>query len=171
MVGKLNVAPEPAPLLSTDPNAWNPFPSAPVAEPIEFIREPAEPSIAMPEVNIDADEAAPDTRLVPDVNAVDDEVRVVRDDSDVDDDDDVAVDASPSSALGVAAKLSGVDNTEPSGVDTAEASGDTVCAPVPAEVPAACVTAAVSPVIPAELVVSGGVVNAVNAVATEEAPA
>lgn len=172
MVGELNVAPEPAPLLSADPNAWNPLPNAPVAEPIEFISEPAEPSIDMPEVSIDADEAVPDTRLVPDVNAVDDEVRVVRDDSgDVDDDVAVAIDASPSSALGVAAEVSGVDNTELSGVVTAEASGDTVCAPVPAEVPAACVTAAASPVIPAELVVSGGVVKAVNVVATEEAPA
>ena len=85
--------PEPTPLLSADPNIWNPLPKALVAEPIEFISEPAEPSIEMPEVDIDADEAAPDARLVPDVSAVDDDVRVVKDDSGDVDDEDVAVDA------------------------------------------------------------------------------
>ncbi len=164
MPGELNAPPEPTPLLNADPNAWNPLPTAPVAEPIEFMSEPAEPSIEMPEVNIDADEAAPDTRLVPDVNAVDDEVTVVRDDSGDVDDDDVAVDASPSSALGIAAEVSGVDNTELSGVDT-------VCMPVPAEVPAACVTAPTSSVTPAGLVVCSGVVKAVNVDAAEDAPA
>jgi len=43
-----------------------------------FISEPAEPSIETPEVAIDTDEAAPETRLVPDVTA-DDDVRVVKD--------------------------------------------------------------------------------------------
>jgi hypothetical protein len=170
MVGELNVAPEPTPLLSADPNAWNPVPNAPVADPIGFMSEPAEPSIEMPEVNIEADEAAPDTRPVPDVTAADDEVTVVKDDS-VDVEDEVAVDASPWSAPGIAAEDSGVDNTELSGVDTAEASGDTVCTPVPAEVPAPCVTAAASPATPPGLVVSTGVVKAVNVDAAEEAPA
>jgi hypothetical protein len=156
-------APEPMPVLSADPKAWNPLPKA-LADPIEFMSEPAEPSIEMPEVDIEADEAAPDTRLVPDVSAVVDEVRVVKDDSgDAEDEDDVAVDASPCSAPGTAAQLSGVD--------AAEVSGDTVCTPVPAEVPAACVTAAASPPNPAGLVVCGGVVNGVNVDATEDEPA
>jgi hypothetical protein len=58
----------------------------------------------------------------------------------------VAAAESPCSALGIAAEVSGVDNTELCGVDTAEVSGDTTSMPVPAEVPAACVTAAASPV-------------------------
>ena len=156
-------APEPQPLLSADPKGWNPLPKALVVDPIEFMSEPAEPSIEMPEVDIDAAEPAPDTRLVPDVIAVDDEVRVVKDDTgDVVDEDNVA---------GIAAEVSGVDSAELNGVDTAEASGDTVCAPVPAEVPAACVTAAASPVTPAGLVVSSGVVNGVTVDAAEAAPA
>ena len=115
----------------------------------------AEPSIEMPEVAIEADEAVPDTRLVPDVSAVDDEVRVVKDDSgDVDDEDNVA---------GIAAEVRGVDS--------AEVSGDTVCAPVPAEVPAACATAAACPPTPAGLVVCSGDVNGVNVDAAEAAPA
>ncbi len=163
-------APEPTEL-SADPNAWNPLPKALVADPIGFMSELAEPSIEMPEVSIDPAEAAPEARLVPDVTAVDDEVRVVKDDSgDVGVADDVAVDANPSTALGIAAELSGVDNTELSGV-IAEASGDTVCTPVPAEVPAACVTAAASPVTPAGLVVSSGIVKAVNVDAADAAPA
>jgi hypothetical protein len=157
-------APEPQPLLSTDPNGWNPLPKVLVVDPIEFMSEPAEPSIEMPEVDIDADEAVPDTRLVPEVSAVDD-VMVVS--GDVVDETEVAADASPWSALGIAAEVSGVDNTELSGVDTA----DTVCTPVPAEVPAACVTAAASPAPPAGLVVSSGVVKAASVDAAEEAPA
>ena len=119
------------------------MPKALVADPIEFMSEPAEPSIEMPEVAIERDEPVPETRLVPDVNAADDDVRVVNNDSgDVDDEDNVA---------GIAAELSGVDS--------AEVSGDTVCAPVPAEVPAACVTAAACPLTPAGLVVSRRDVN------------
>jgi hypothetical protein len=126
----------------------------PVAGPNAFISGPAEPSSEAPEVNIDADEAAPETTLVSDVTAVDD-VRVVRDDSgDVDDEED-SVDASPCRAPGTAAELS----------------GDTVCAPVPAEVPAACVTAAANPANPGEFVVGSGVVNGVNADAADDAPA
>jgi hypothetical protein len=161
-------APEPQPLLSTDPNAWNPLPKVLVVDPIGFISKPAEPSIDMPEVDIDADEAAPDTRLVPEVSAVDD-VMVVS--GDVVDETEVAADASPCSALGIAAEVSGVDNTELNGVDTAEVSGDTICMPVPAEVPAAWVTAVASPAAPAGLVVSSGVVKAVNVDAAEAAPA
>ena len=109
---------------------------------------------------------------MPDVAAVDDVVRVVKDDSDdVEDEDDVAVDASPCRPPGTAAVLSGDDNAELNGVDTAEVSGDTVCAPVPAEVPAACVTAAASPADPAGLVVCSGVVNGVNVDAADAAPA
>ena len=116
--------------------------------------ELAEPSIEMPEVDIDADETAPDTRLVPDVSAVDDDVRVVKDDNGDVDDEDVAVDASPSSALGVAAL-----------------SGDTVCAPVPAEVATACSTVVASPAKPAGLVVCSGAANGVNVDAADDAPA
>ena len=148
-------APELAPVLSADPNPWKPLPKALVADPIGFMSEPAEPSVEMPEVAIEADEAVPDTRLVPDVSAVDDEVRVVKDDSgDVDDEDNVA---------GIAAEVRGVDS--------AEVSGDTVCAPVPAEVPAACATAAACPPTPAGLVVCSGIVNGVNVDAADDAPA
>ena len=93
MPGELTApAPELAPVLSADPNAWNPLPKALVADPIEFMSEPAEPSVEMPEVAIEADEAVPDTRLVPDVSAVDDDVRVVKDDSgDVEDEDNVEI--------------------------------------------------------------------------------
>jgi hypothetical protein len=156
MPGELTApAPELAPVFSADPNAWKPLPKALVAGPNEFMSEPAEPSIEMPEVDIDADEAVPETRLVPDVSAVDEDVRVVKDDNgDVDDEDNVA---------GIAAEVSGVDS--------AEVSGDTVCTPVPAEVPAACVTAAARPADPPGLVVASGVVNGVNVDAAEDAPA
>ncbi len=137
-----------------------PLPKALVADPNEFISEPAEPSIEMPDVDIDADEAVPDTRLVPDVRAVQDEVRVVKDYRGDVEDDDVTVDPS---ALGIAAPDSGADNIE--------VSGDTVCMPVPAEVPAACVTAADSPANPPGLVVCSGAVNGDNAEAADDAPA
>ena len=117
--------------------------------------ELAEPSIEMPEVDIDADETAPDTRLVPDVSAVDDDVRVVKDDNGDVDDEDVAVDASPSRALGVATELS----------------CDTVCAPVPVEVATACVTVEAIPAKPAGLVVCSGAANGVNVDAADDAPA
>lgn len=148
---------------SADPNAWNPLPKALVADPIGFMSELAEPSIEMPEVDIDADEAIPETRLVPEVSAVDEDVMVVKDDSGDDDETEVAVDASPCSALGIAAEVSGVDKIE--------LSGDTTCMPVPADVPPACVTAAANPDNPAGLVVSIGIVNGVNVDAVEAAPA
>jgi hypothetical protein len=87
--------PEPTPLPTADPN---------------LMSELAEPIIDMPEVDIDPDEPVPDARLVPDMSAVDDDIRVVNDESgDVDDVDgiDEAVEASP-------------------GVDIAVVSGDTV---------------------------------------------
>ena len=152
-------APELTPL-SVDPNAPNPLPKALVAEPKELMNEPAVPRVVRPDVNIDADDAVPDTRLVADVAAVDDEPTVVKDDSgDVEDEVEVAADASP----GITALDSGADNIE--------LIGDTTCTPVPAEVPAACVTAALSPANPAGLVVSSGVVKAVNVDAAEAAPA
>ena len=72
--------------------------------PTDWMSEPAEPIAEMPEVDIDAAaEPAPDTRLVPDVNAVDE---VVHDDSGVD-----------------AAEVSGADTAELTGADTAELTG------------------------------------------------
>ena len=116
--------------------------------------EPAEPSIVTPEADIDMDEAAPETRLVPDVTA-DDDVRVVKDERGDVEVEDEAIVANPGRAPGTAAELNGA----------------TVWAPVPAEVPAACVTAAAIPAAPEGLVVSSGVVNGVNADAADDAPA
>jgi hypothetical protein len=110
--------PEPKPLPSADPNTRNWLPRTLAAGPTDRMSAPAEPSIDRPDVDIDADEPVPDARLVPDVSAVDDDIRVVNDDSgDVDDVDDIdeAVEASPT--LGTAAL---------SGVDIAVVSGDTV---------------------------------------------
>lgn len=156
MPGEPNApAPEPTPAPVTDPDIWKLLADVAVAGANVFISEPAEPSIETPEVAIDTDEAAPETRLVPDVTA-DDDVRVVKDDrGDVDVDDEAIADANPGSAPGAAAELNGA----------------TVWAPVPAEVPAACVTAAAIPASPEELVVSGGIVNGVNADAADDAPA
>jgi len=152
MPGELNApAPEPTPVLITDPDIWKLWANVAVAGPNVFISEPAEPSIETPEADIDMDEAAPETRLVPDVTA-DDDVRVVKDErGDVEVEVEAIVDATPGRA--------------------AELSGATVWAPVPAEVPAACVTAAAIPPSPEELVVSGGVANGVNADAADDAPA
>lgn len=115
---------------------------------------PAEPIIEMPDVDIDAPEPVPDTRLVPDVRAADDDVRVVNDESsDVDDEDDIdeAVEASPASGI-----------PAPSGVDIAVVSGATVCALVPAEVPAAWAAAAACAPNPPGLVLGSGGVKGVN---------
>jgi hypothetical protein len=154
--GELNApAPEPTPELITDPDIWKLWVNVPVAVPNAFISEPAEPSIETPEADIDPAEAAPETRLVPDVTA-DDDVRVVKDErGDVEVEDDAIVDANPGRAPGTAAELNGA----------------TVWAPVPAEVPAACVTAAAIPASPEGLVVSSGVVNGINADAADDAPA
>lgn len=154
MPGELNApAPEPSPVFITDPDIWKVWANVAVAGPNVFISEPAEPSIETPEVAIDADDAAPETRLVPDV-AADDDVRVVKEErGDVE--VEATVDANPGRAPGTAAELSGA----------------TVWAPVPAEVPAACVTAAAIPATPEGLVLSSGVVNGVNADAADDAPA
>lgn len=138
MAGELTAAaPGPTPLLNAGPKIVNPLPTV-LVDWIEFISELAEPSIARPEADIDADEPVPDTRLVADVSdASDDELVVLTDDTGDEDDVAEAVDASPCSALGIAAEVSGVDNTELTGVETADVSGDTVCAPVPADVPSA----------------------------------
>jgi hypothetical protein len=150
----------------------------PIADPntgpdwIEYMSDTAESGAERLEVDIDADEVvSPETRLVAEVNAVDEDVMVANGDSGEADETEVAADASPCSALGIEAVVSGVDNAEPSGVDSAELSGDTTCMPVPAVVPATCVAAAASPVRPAELVFCNGAVNGVNAAATDDAPA
>ena len=148
-------APEPTPVLITDPDIWKLLANVAVVGPNVFISEPAEPSVETPDVAIDTDEAAPETRLVPDVAAVDD-VRVVKDErGDVEVEDEAIVDANPGRAPGTAAELNGA----------------TVWTPVPAEVPAACVTAAANPANPEEFVVSSGVVNGVNVDAADDAPA
>jgi hypothetical protein len=107
--------PEPKPLPTADPNAWNWLPKMLAAGPTDRMSAPGEPIIEMPDVDIDAPEPVPDTRLVPDVSAVDDDVRVVNNDVDEVDDIDEAVEARP--ALGTAA---------PNGVDIAVVRGATV---------------------------------------------
>lgn len=154
--GALNApAPEPTPVLITDPDIWKLWAIVAVAGPNVFISEPAEPSMETPEVAIDADETAPETRLVPDVTADDDVMVVNEERGDVEVVDEAIVDANPGRAPGTAAELSGA----------------TVWAPVPAEVPAACVTAAAIPAKPVGLVVCSGVVNGVNTDAANDAPA
>jgi hypothetical protein len=142
-------------VLITDPDSWKLWPNVAVTGPNIFISEPAEPSIETPEVAIDTDEAAPETRLVPDVTAVDDVMVVKEERGDVEVEDEATVDANPGRAPGNAAELNGA----------------TVWALVPAEVPAACVTAAAIPASPEGLVLSTGVVNGVNADAADDAPA
>jgi hypothetical protein len=156
MPDELNApAPEPTPVLITDPDIWKLWAIVAVAGPNAFISGPAEPSMETPEVAIDADEAAPETRLVPDV-AADDDVMVVKEErGDVEVVDEAIVDANPGRAPGSAVELNGA----------------TVWALVPAEVLTACVTAAAIPPNPEGLVVSGGVVNGVNADAANDAPA
>jgi hypothetical protein len=156
MPGELNApAPEPTPMLITDPDIWKLWANVAVAGPNALISEGAEPSIETPEAGIDATEAAPETRLVPDVTA-DDEVDEVREErGDVEVVDEAIVDANPGRAPGTAAVLSGA----------------TVWAPVPAEVPAACVTAAAIAATPEGLVLCCGVENGVNTDAADDAPA
>ena len=148
-------APEPIPVLITEPVIGKPLAKMAVCGPNVFISEPAEPSIETPEADIDPDEAAPETRLVPDVTA-DDDVRVVKDErGDVDVVDEAIVDANPGMAPGSAAELNGA----------------TVWALVPAEVLAACVTAAAIPATPEGWVGCTGVVNGVSVDAADDAPA
>jgi hypothetical protein len=147
-------------LPSANPNVRNWLAKTPAVGPADWMSELAEPIAERPNVDIDADEPAPEARLVPEVSAVDDDVRVVNSDScDVDDEDDIdeAAEASPGSA-----SVSGVDNAKPSGVDITVVNGATVCALVPAEVVTAWTTAAAWAANPAGLVVCAGVVNALS---------
>jgi hypothetical protein len=144
-----------APTSSADLTIGNPL-----ANPLpEFAVDPAEPSIETADVSIDADEVVPEARLVPAVSAVldvDVEVETTRDESgEVVVVDVVAADASACTALGMAIELS----------------DDTVCALVPAVVPAAWVAAAASPATPDELVVSTGAANGAMVEAADDAPA
>ena len=108
--------PEPKPLPSADPNPWNWLPKKLAVGPTDrmselAMSELAEPIPEMPEVDIGADDPIPDARLVPDMSAVDGNVRVVNDESgDIEDADDI--DEAVEAAL--------------SGVDIAAVSGDTV---------------------------------------------
>lgn len=137
-------------------NIGRPPPKALVVEPKVFSSDVDEPSIETPDVSIDADEAVPETRLVAEPTALVDDVVVAMDDTGaVEDVDDVTVDVSACRAPGIAAELSGV----------------TACTPVPADVPAAWVTAAASPAPPDELVVSVGVAKGVSNDAADDAPA
>lgn len=142
-----------------DLNIGNPLPKVPAAGPSDFMTEPEEPSIATPEVSIDAEEVAPEVRPCTDASAaLDDDVAEVSDDSgEVELEDDIAdADVTACSALGAVAALN----------------GDTVCAPVPAAVPAAWATEAPSPAAPDGLVVvSLGAVKGAKADAADEAPA
>lgn len=135
-------APELAPMSSDDLNIWNP-PSVPVAGPKPFASEPDDPSIEAADVNIEAPDVVPETRLVPAVIAVLDvgvDADAVSDANGEVDVDDVAVDA-------------------------------TACAAVPTGVPAAWVTATAIPATPDGLVVACGGVNGVMVDAAADAPA
>lgn len=126
-------APGLTPMSGDELKIWNPPPKVLAAGLTEEAIDPDEPSDDIADVTIDADEAVPDARVVPDVTTALDDVAmvvldvtaalvaVVSDDSgDMEDEDDVTVDASACNALGIAA----------------EPSDDTVCAPVSADVPA-----------------------------------
>ena len=148
-----------APMFMDDLNIGNPLPKVPAVEPSDFMTEPEEPSIATPEVSIDAEEVAPEVRPCPTASAVlDDDVEAVSDDSgEVELEDDTAgADVTACSALGAVAVLN----------------GETACAPVPAAVPAAWVTEVPTPAAPDELeVVSFGGVKGAKAEAAVDAPA
>lgn len=106
--------PEPKPLPSVYPNGWNWLP-----------KTLATGLIDMPELDIDPDEPIPDTRDIPDVSPLDDDIRLVNDDSgDVDDEDDIdeAVEANPCTRLGAVAVVSWVDSIEVIWVDITELS-------------------------------------------------
>lgn len=145
-----------APMFSDDLNIGNPLPKVLAADPNDFTSDPEEPSIATPEVSIDADEVAPEVRACADASAVvDEDVEVVSDDSgEVEVEDDVAADVTVCSALGIVAVLN----------------CDTVCAPVPAAVPAAWVTVAPTPAAPDEVVVAFGAVKGARVEAASDAP-
>jgi hypothetical protein len=146
-----------APTFSDDLNIGNPLPSVPAADPSDFTSGPEEPIIAIPEVSIDAEVVAPEVTPCPTASvALDDDVEAVSDDSgEVELVDDVA-DETACTALGIVAVLN----------------CDTVCAPVPAAVPAAWVTEAPAPTAPDGLVVvSAGAVKGAITDAADDAPA
>jgi hypothetical protein len=124
-------------------------------------------SIETAALPIDADDPAPDdsvvAELVPDVSDAG-ELRLDRDHNGNVEGDDVEADdaAAPENAFGVAADVSGVD--------ASEVSDATVCAPVPAGVPAAWPTAAACPANPARFVVCAGGVKGINVDAACAAP-
>jgi hypothetical protein len=147
-----------APMFSDDLNIGNPLLRVPAADPSDFTSGPDEPIIAIPEVSIDAEAVAPEVRPCPTASAaLDDDVEAVSDDSgEVELEDDVAADETACTALGIVAVLN----------------CDTVCAPVPATVPAAWVTEAPAPTAPDGLVVvSFGAVKGAKAEAADDAPA
>lgn len=149
-------APEPLP--SAEPTAWK-LPNMLTAGVTDRISEPAEPSIDAPDAPSDADEPAPEeANPAPEVNAVDDVVRPVNVNSGgvPDEDDDAA---------------SGADVVALSGIDVVDASGDTVCALVPAPVPAACATAPACKAAAPSVVVGVGGTNGVSVEAACDAPA
>lgn len=144
------------PMSSDDLNIWNPVLKVLVAALNALVSDPDDPSVETLDVSMEAVDAVPEAKLVPDVSAALDVIGVTSADSgDVEDELDVTVDASACRALGIAAVLN----------------GDTVCTLVPADVPAAWVTVAANPASPDEFVVSGGAVNGVNVDAVDDAPA
>lgn len=148
--------PEPNPLPSDSPNVRIWLARTADLGPRDPANEPADPIADRPEVDIDADEPEPETRLIP--------VVVRNDRGDVDDEDDIeeAIEASSASALGSATLVSGVDIAKLSGVDIAVVNGDTVCAPVPAAVLTAWATAWDCAANPAGLVVCAGTLNGLS---------
>ena len=155
---------EPKPLFSVNPNIRIWLAKTALLGPRDPPSEPAELIAEKPNVDIDAAELVPETRLIPEVSAVDDDVRVVtsvRGEADDEDDIEEAMEASSASASG-AKPLTGADSAKLSGVDIAVVNGATVCAPVPAEVLIAWATASDCAVNPAGLVVGAGTVNGLS---------
>jgi hypothetical protein len=155
---------------SDDLTIGNPLPKAPAAGPSDFTSEPGEPSIAIPEVSIDADEVAPEVSPCPTASAVlDDDVGAVSDDSGaVAVDDDVADDTTDCSPPGAVAVL----NCDAVTVLNCDAVAVLNCDTVWAPVPAAWVTEASAPAAPDGSVVVGcGAVKGSMADAAEDAPA
>ena len=160
--------PEPKPLPSVDPNIRIWLARTADLGPRDPTSEPAEPIAERPKVDIDAAEPVPEARLIPEVSAVDDDVRVNGDSGNADDEDDIeeAIEVSSASASGATTLVSGVDSEKLSGVDIAVVNGATVCALVPAAVLTARVTASDCAANPAGLVVDAGMVNGLSTDAT-----
>ncbi len=95
--------PEPKPLPRVNPNIRIWLARTADLGPTDPTSEPAEPIAERPRVDIDVAEPVPEARLMPEVSAVDDDVRVVNSDSgDADDEDDIeeAIEASSAIASG-----------------------------------------------------------------------